>query len=783
MTIADKIKKINKAPCTSQLKILKNGSAIDIATFWENVIEPLLPDYDVMKKWHELLITYISLPDAVFMIRKGNEESKQYMETVPADALRRGFLTKTDAGYQFTYNDNDFATYMLAMVLDGDIIDTLSANDLKSYLKTPDATIRFNKSGKGGVEKERAFFKINGTPPRISKSGYTVAHIFDVNDHYYDDEIGLKNAGGEEALKSPGVNIDKGRYSQYMLQGNVLGKDIYYRDNYHPGANARKFLEAHMLRFLHPLNYFCAPKDNNNGYVYCEFTDFVNNGKAFSRRFKRVSGYEHLLYYAHYKFKEKYSDIYDDFLKRIMLPANSFDFFENCVATVDYYGSEKIDIQYGNPLSITSGTAVMVKPIVSKTIVKKKVANVSNTIDLNKITKSYLQKFKACEIAKQVLRVIIEQGAANSSILKSDIDKFKTEKGRNKSTFMLAQPLLSSTIQDETGHNSYYVDPIVCYGETLYLNSQWGTDEKRKENLINWIVQWVKYNGGVNTKPASKKNTSTKLPTVVPGEQLSPYKLVWYGEDRESDNIKYADNVLPEQQVPQLCGRLESEYNKIIEFARHILGDCFSDYFPEHIRVELRKECPSKIYLNDDKYVTKKVNELIKKREIVTEKEISQILRFEDRIAGLFIDKTPHIVIYFNQFYADTWDEYIAKIAKTLAHEYAHYLEYAYCKVNDSKSYQDACVSEAIADFFGVLYSVYSKGIYNLQVAKDRYNKWVERFGSDWPYAYALYFYKVAGTEKAFSNDFDEYGESIQKLIRVFKATPNGSDAFNKLIN
>lgn len=49
MTIADKIQKINKAPCTSQLKILKNGSAIDIATFWENVIEPLLPDYDVMK--------------------------------------------------------------------------------------------------------------------------------------------------------------------------------------------------------------------------------------------------------------------------------------------------------------------------------------------------------------------------------------------------------------------------------------------------------------------------------------------------------------------------------------------------------------------------------------------------------------------------------------------------------------------------------------------------------------------------------------------------------------
>lgn len=472
MTIADKIKKINKAPCTSQLKILKNGSAIDIATFWENVIEPLLPDYDVMKKWHELLITYISLPDAVFMIRKGNEESKQYMETVPADALRRGFLTKTDAGYQFTYNDNDFATYMLAMVLDGDIIDTLSANDLKSYLKTPDATIRFNKSGKGGVEKERAFFKINGTPPRISKSGYTVAHIFDVNDHYYDDEIGLKNAGGEEALKSPGVNIDKGRYSQYMLQGNVLGKDIYYRDNYHPGANARKFLEAHMLRFLHPLNYFCAPKDNNNGYVYCEFTDFVNNGKAFSRRFKRVSGYEHLLYYAHYKFKEKYSDIYDDFLKRIMLPANSFDFFENGVATVDYYGSEKIDIQYGNPLYITK-TSKEEASTTSKTTTKKSSSTGVSTKNNNKT------------IVFKLLNDLVSSGKITSDLILKLSDKKFTQKTFGiPSTYALLVKESDFTRLGCDTKKYYNPERLIINGEKYRVCSQWIPER------INKLEEW-----------------------------------------------------------------------------------------------------------------------------------------------------------------------------------------------------------------------------------------------------------------------------------------------------
>ena len=327
MLLEEKIKKINKKPLVGSSKLvpLLSDSAVTIKEFWEKVVEPLLPDYKTMELWHKLLIEYVSLPDTVFMIRKGNEESKQYVESVPADALRRGFLTKTNMGYDFVYNDNDFATYMLAMVLDGDIIGSLTAHDLKTYLQTPDAIIRFNKSGKGGVEKEKAYFKINGTPPRISQNGYTVAHIFDVNNHYYSSKLGFDNTGGEDALKSPSVKIDKGKYSHYTLQEIVTEKNIYYRDSYQPGPDARAFLEAHMLRFLHPLNYFCTPKDNNNGFVYCEFTDHINN-----RQFKRISGYEHLLYYAHHKFKEKYDDIYDDFLGRIMLPSNTFDFFGLC---------------------------------------------------------------------------------------------------------------------------------------------------------------------------------------------------------------------------------------------------------------------------------------------------------------------------------------------------------------------------------------------------------------------------------------------------------------------
>ena len=184
MTLEEKIARIHTIPHTSKLKKLNNDSATTIAEFWKKVVEPMLPDPDTMKKWHKLLVDYVSIPEAVFMLRRAHDEAPAYQETVPADALRRGFLTKTDQGYWFVYNDNAFATYFLAMVLDRDIIDTLKAEDLLEYLQTPNSTIRFHRSGKGGVEKAKAYFKISGSQPQISPYGYTVAHIFDVNDHY-----------------------------------------------------------------------------------------------------------------------------------------------------------------------------------------------------------------------------------------------------------------------------------------------------------------------------------------------------------------------------------------------------------------------------------------------------------------------------------------------------------------------------------------------------------------------------------------------------------------------
>ena len=69
----------------------------------------------------------------------------------------------------------------------------------------------------------------------------------------------------------------------------------------------------------------------------------------------------------------------------------------------------------------------------------------------------------------------------------------------------------------------------------------------------------------------------------------------------------------------------------------------------------------------------------------------------------------------------------------------------------------------------------------DLEVAEDNFVAWRVLDGSGWPYAYALYFMKKR--IKDFSPIFADYKNKgcIDKLVEVFKATPNVADAYDKL--
>ena len=401
-------------------------------------------------------------------------------------------------------------------------------------------------------------------------------------------------------------------------------------------------------------------------------------------------------------------------------------------------------------------------------------------IDFKRILEvGYLEGFPTFKIVKQVLRVILEHGVKTGAITKTEIEVFKVEKGPS-STFRLTQPLLSSNIIDITGHQSYYVDAIEYYGEDLYLNSQWGRDSKRKEKLIQWIRNWVYKNS----------EEGVAIPRVFKGEEQDPFTPPESGNDSTeeySQLVRYNTNVYENEKVENLCSRIESEYRELVyHFARDIFDEHFRQDFPPLIKVVLCKECPSKIYLNSDAYVTKKVNELIKRGKMLSPTDVSKILRFNMRIAGEFISgDVPYIKIYFNQFEAKSMEEYVSMVMNVLAHEFAHYLEFEYCKRYKVPHYQDERVSEAIADFFGLLFSCYRSeiviGAFDLDVVEKRYNGWLSREGSGWPYAYALHFLRTPYKSKFSEYSAAEIDVAREKLRTVFQATPDVHVAFGKL--
>ena len=156
------------------------------------------------------------------------------------------------------------------------------------------------------------------------------------------------------------------------------------------------------------------------------------------------------------------------------------------------------------------------------------------------------------------------------------------------------------------------------------------------------------------------------------------------------------------------------------------------------------------------------------------------------RIAGEFISgDVPYIKIYFNQFEAKSMEEYVSMIMNVLAHEFAHYLEFEYCKRYKVPHYQDERVSEAIADFFGLLFSCFRSELiitsFDLDVVDKRYNGWLAREGSGWPYAYALHFLRAPYKSKFSEYSIAEIDVAREKLRIVFQATPDVNAAFYKL--
>lgn len=261
-------------------------------------------------------------------------------------------------------------------------------------------------------------------------------------------------------------------------------------------------------------------------------------------------------------------------------------------------------------------------------------------------------------------------------------------------------------------------------------------------------------------------------------------KLPQTGMDENGYFIRYADDVEDMEKVPGLCYYLEGEYEMILVFARKLFGDRVCDY--NRIPVVLSKELPTEQYRLSSEEKAKMIDFKYRNGHKPSIKESEKIIDKDSitfpvlgRYFGLKADgnNDPYIVLYYKNFGTCDLELYKAKIDQTLAHEYMHYTHNLIAKDTfNGKGKHTEAVKEAVADFFGVLYSVWShKNDKKIEAALDRFNTWVDYFGSNWPYSNALWFLLDGDDLFAFSDQFDYYvnNDATRKFIKVVFESKN----------
>ena len=210
-------------------------------------------------------------------------------------------------------------------------------------------------------------------------------------------------------------------------------------------------------------------------------------------------------------------------------------------------------------------------------------------------------------------------------------------------------------------------------------------------------------------------------------------------------HVSRAEDVPLTDDVAFICETLEQEYANVVRFAKMLFPQVDLKYIP----IIISNQEP----MHDSPDGGEKI------------------------LGAFFASEKPYIEIYYRN--ADPHDA--ASFRKCLSHEYMHYMHYVYA----GKEYDNANkeLKEALADFFGVLYSIHRGQKDDLGVAKARYNSWKKNFGTYWPYANALYFYQVHGNELKFTFDYKRYEEfgCIGKLIQIFYTTRRPDDAYNAM--
>ena len=258
------------------------------------------------------------------------------------------------------------------------------------------------------------------------------------------------------------------------------------------------------------------------------------------------------------------------------------------------------------------------------------------------------------------------------------------------------------------------------------------------------------------------------------GENAYPSKI----DICKAPRVMYYDDVPFVEREESLRKELEDEYPEILEFAKRIFGED-NGYIPVYLskktppasEYKVKKSFLNKLRKKNQRELRDLERELLDTGTIVTA-----------TVARFFPGEKPYIEIYYKNLPAKY--NRLEEAINYLAHEYMHFMELVYSVKNKFSAFSDDRVSEALADFFGVMYSINRGRRSDFSVAINRYDLWRILEGSGWPYAYALYFYCVNGKEMIFFDKFSDYINhgAIDKLVAVYNALLLPIDAYDKLI-
>lgn len=320
-TLKEKLDGIDDPKLASTIGLLPTGNDITIADFFDSFIKPRLPKKDVIKKWHRVLMDYVSSLDYLSCaVRYGNDGSKAPSSSGETgyQKLRRGWLTQNRRdGFEYFFADNYMSSFIYKMAIDG-FVPALS--ELERCFSKQEFPYGFGFHIDRTYEAECCVVPVAKEPGFLGN--YKISHIF--NSGKFFDVNGVKY---KEMKALSEAFFDIGARGEWLKEPDHIRKaDI--------SQQSKEVIRACFLRFVHPFNYFLTPSKKHHQCT----------GPAAS--IKDIGEYPPLVEYVRQYIQREYPNEYQEFLKYIM--------WDNSSAAAGVTGKEIINISYGPSVHPTS---------------------------------------------------------------------------------------------------------------------------------------------------------------------------------------------------------------------------------------------------------------------------------------------------------------------------------------------------------------------------------------------------------------------------------------------